>query len=93
MRQVSNLALLLVQWLLVLWGLMLIAITLNTFVVEYRYFADLPAAAPGQSSYSPPIFHRLTVGIGTGLCAIGLGAALFYLRRIYLSRQANSTGL
>lgn len=89
MRRVANGLLFLLQWLLIAFGLFLVLVAVNTYAMESRYFASLPRAAPGQDSYTPPIMHRLLTGITTGLIGMGLGAVLFYLRRLYLARRSS----
>lgn len=80
----SRFVLIVLQWLLVLWGLFLILIALNTYVYEIGYFSARPQATPDQSSYSPPTFQRMLSGVVTGMVSVGIGAVLFYLRRIFL---------
>ena len=87
LRLLSSMILIGLQWLLVLWGLFLMLVAPNTYVIESSYFSSLPPAAPGQDSYSPPTFLRMVSGLATGLIATGVGAGLFYLRRIFLGRQ------
>ena len=86
-RRVGDIALLVVQWLLVPWGVALILISL----VDYRFQAELRQglSVSGLESdlYGPPIQLRLVQGVTTGLVAMGLSAVLFYLRRLYLSRR------
>lgn len=80
----SRFVLIVLQWLLVLWGLFLIVIALNTYMYEISYFSALPQATPDQASYSPPTFQRMLSGVVTGMVSVGIGAVLFYLRRIFL---------
>lgn len=82
LRKFATFFLIALQWLLVVWGLMLIAVTLHTYGFEARYFGSLPEALPGQDSYSPPTVQRMLTGVATGLVAMGLGAVLFYLRQL-----------
>ncbi|MCB1337347.1 MAG: hypothetical protein KDK10_07815 [Maritimibacter sp.] len=84
----TRLALIALQWLLVFWGLALIALALNTYAYETAYFATLPAAAPGADNYRPPVRQRMMTGVGTGLATAGIGAALIYLRRVFLRNAA-----
>ena len=60
----TRLALIALQWLLVFWGLALIALALNTYAYETAYFATLPAAAPGADNYRPPVRQRMMTGVG-----------------------------
>lgn len=85
--RVADIALVLLQWILVLFGLLLIVIALNTYAYESRYFATQLPAAPGQDHYVPPVFQRLLTGVLTGAISVGLGAILFYLRRITTVRK------
>ena len=87
MRAVADTFLLVLQWLLVDLGLLLVLVAVNVYAAELRYFSSLPSAAPGESSYTPPILHRLLTRVTTGLIAVGLGAVLFYLRRLWLARS------
>ncbi|MEL6644581.1 MAG: hypothetical protein AAFQ79_11640 [Pseudomonadota bacterium] len=89
MRYLSNLTLAALQWLLVLWGIFTLLVTLNTFYFEYQSFSAVPEVAFSGDWYRPPLYHRLVVGIATGLCAIGLGGVMFYLRRLYLNRTSS----
>jgi len=87
LRNFSKLVLVILQWLLVLWGVLLIVITLNTYSYEISYFSSLTEATPDQDSYSPPTFQRMLSGVVTGSLSIGVGAVLFYLRRIFLRQE------
>ena len=86
MRRFGDVVLSVLQWLLMLWGVALIVISL----VEYDFQAELQQGltVSGLESalYVPPIHLRLVQGVTTGLVAMGLSAVLFYLRRLYLSR-------
>ena len=86
-RSFLRVTLFILQWILVLWGLFLILIALNTYFYETGYFASLPVAAPDHDFYTPPTFQRMLTGVVTGLVAIGNGAVLFYLRRIFLRQK------
>ena len=87
LRSVSKIVLVVLQWLLVLWGACLIVIALNTYSYEISYFSSLPEANPDQDSYSPPTFQRMLSGVVTGTVSIGVGTVLFYLRRIFLRQD------
>lgn len=87
-RNFSRLVLVGLQWLLILWGLLLIVIALNTYSYEVSYFSSLPEANPDQDSYNPPTFQRMLAGVVTGTVSVGVGAVLFYLRRIFLRQKA-----
>ena len=86
-RRVGDVVLFALQWLLMLWGVALILISL----VEFRFQAELQQglSVSGLESdlYEPPVHLRLVQGVKTGLVAMGLSATLFYLRRLYLSRH------
>jgi hypothetical protein len=87
LKGLSNATLIVLQWVLMFWGVILILLALNTYIVETAYFSTLPQAAFNQDYYFPRTFHRAMTGMVTGLIAIGVGAGLFYLRRIFLRRQ------
>jgi hypothetical protein len=70
-----------------MWGLLLVLIAVNTYSHEISYFSSLPEATLGQDSYNPPTFQRMLSGVVTGMVSIGVGAILFYLRRIFLRQQ------
>ena len=80
----ANFALIALQWLLIIWGLFLIAVALHRYSFETRYFASLSEALPGEANFSPPVVQRMLTSVVTGLVAVGLGAALFYLHRLFL---------
>ncbi len=88
LRGLASVVLILLQWALVLLGLLLIVMALQTFAIETRWFAAQPIAVPGQDSFAPPTFQRLVTSGLTGLIAVGLGATLYYLRCIFLRRDA-----
>jgi hypothetical protein len=86
-RLVLNVLLLLLQVALVAWGVFLVLVALVNYRQEVQIVAAMPHALPGQDSFRPPTFQRLATGVTTGLIAMGLGAVLFYLRRLYLARR------
>ncbi|MGB7321638.1 MAG: hypothetical protein WBC95_09505 [Albidovulum sp.] len=88
MRSLGNFVLICVQWLLVGFGLFTFLIACNTYFYEVNFYSSVPTASEIENSYRPPFLHRLLVGLTTGMISIGLGTALFYLRKIYLSREA-----
>jgi hypothetical protein len=85
-RRVGDFALLAVQWLLALWGTALVALSL----LEYSGHAQLQqglSVSGFESSLNAPSTDQILF-LGTlGLVALGVSCALFYLRRLYLSRQ------
>ena len=87
MRRFGDLALLLLQWAVVLMGLYLLVLALHLYAIETEWAGNHPKPMPGQDTYVLPSWQRLVQGMTTGFIAIGLGAVLFYLRRLYLSRQ------
>mgnify|MGYP003382022478 CR=1 FL=1 len=87
MRDIADIVLWLLQWLLVAFGILTIVLAISTYTTEVQYFSSIPAAEPGIDSYTPPFLHRLVTGTTTGLVAAGLGAVLFYLRKLYLLRR------
>ncbi len=88
MARITNIGLLVLQWLLVLWGVFLIVSALHFYRIEVSYFSGLPTAEAGGDYYRPPTRLRMMTGVGMGLIMLGLGALLFYLRRLYLARRA-----
>ncbi|MFN5996864.1 MAG: hypothetical protein ACK47C_14175 [Paracoccaceae bacterium] len=87
MRRVGDVALLAVQWALVLWGLYLFVVTLHLYAMETNWAGNQTKPLPGKDFYILPSWQRFVVGMTTGTFALGLGAVLFYLRRLYLSRH------
>ena len=88
MRRVGDFALLVVQWVLVLHGLYLILLAVHLYSLDSNWLAAKPAIKPvGDTYYIRPSWQRLVEGLTIGLMAIGLAGALFYLRRLYLSRR------
>jgi uncharacterized membrane protein YfcA len=85
-RRIGDVLLLLVQWGLVLLGVFLILTAVHLYVSETSWASGRPKPLPGQDYYILPTWQRMVGGVTTGLIAIGLGAALFYLRRLYLAR-------
>lgn len=87
-RRVGDVALLVVQWALVVHGLYLILVALHLYSLDSNWFAAKPAIkAVGDTYYIRPSWQRLVEGLTIGLMAIGLAGALFYLRRLYFSRR------
>jgi hypothetical protein len=87
-RGLSKLVLIVLQWLLVLLGIFQILIVIHLYVIDVTYFSSLPEATADQVSYNPRTFQRLLSGVAAGMVSVGVGAGLFYLRRIFL-RQKN----
>jgi hypothetical protein len=84
-RRVGDIALLVVQWLLTLWGIALVVLSL----LEYSGHSQLQqglTVSGFESSLNAPPTHQLQLQATLGLVALGLSGALFYLRRLYLSR-------
>jgi hypothetical protein len=86
MKRISNYTLLVLQWVVMVWGLLMVLTTLHLYAIEVRVLADLPDARPGADSYSPPILHRMVGGLCTGFATMGIGGIMVYLRRLYLAR-------
>lgn len=75
-----------VQWLLALWGIALVALT----ILEYSGHSQLQQGlrvSGFESSLNAPPIHPLQLQATLGLVTLGLSGALFYLRRLYLSRR------
>ncbi len=75
------------QWLLMLWGVALIVVSLVEYSVQTEMQQGLSVSGFESSLNAPPVHQRLNQGVTTGLVAMGLSIALFYLRRLYLSRR------
>jgi hypothetical protein len=79
--------LLVLRWLLVLWGVALIVVSL----VEYNVQADSQtglSVSGLESALNSPSDHMLLIQQATtGLVAIGLSFGLLYLRRRYEARR------
>ena len=84
----SKSVLIVLQWLLVLLGLFQILNAFHLYANEVTYFSSLPEATAGQASYNPRTFQRLLSGVATGMVSVGVGAGLFYLRRIFLRQKS-----
>lgn len=86
MRRAGDVALLVVQWALILFGLYLLVLSFHLRMIEVDWSNMRDSPLPGEDFYILPSWQRFVVGVTTGTIAIGLGALLFYLRRLYLSR-------
>jgi hypothetical protein len=85
MKRFGDILLLVVQWALILLGLFLLLVALQLYSIEADWAGTRPKPTPGQDYYILPSFQRLVQGVTTSLIAMGLGGALFYLRRLYLA--------
>jgi hypothetical protein len=84
--RVGDIALLVVHWLLLVWGCALFVLSL----VEYTGHSSVQrglTVSGFESSLMAPAFHQLLFQGTIGVVAVGLGGALFYLRRLYLPRK------
>ena len=86
-RRVGDVVLSVLQWLLLLWGVALIVISLVEYDFQTELQQGLTVSGLESALFAPPIHLRLVQGVTTGLVAMGLSASLFYLRRLYLSRR------
>ena len=84
MRWAGDIALLVIQWALILCGLYLTLNAAHLYALGALSEGALPL--PGADSFVIPVFQRLVQSLTSGLIALGLGAGLFYLRRLYLAR-------
>ena len=88
MRRVGDIALLVVQWALVLTGVGGLFFNLYSYWRVPDWIPPMPEAMTGESVFRIDMrFTVLVQGLIFSLTAIGLGAVLFYLRRLYLSRR------
>ena len=84
-RLIGDFALLVVQWALVLAGLYLLLIAGHLYATGMLSDGSDPAIALGDY-FVVPVYQRLVQALVHGLGALGLGAGLFYLRRLSLGR-------
>jgi hypothetical protein len=82
-RRVGDIALLVVQWALVAFGLYLLVVAAHLGVMGILADEGLPVG----DHFIVPVYQRLAQALLHGIGALGLGALLFYLRRLYLSRS------
>jgi hypothetical protein len=75
-----------VPWLCTLWGIALIALSLLEYSGHAQQQPGLTVSGFESSLNAVPL-HQLQFKGTLGLVSLGLGGALFYLRRRYLSRQ------
>lgn len=87
MPRAASYLLVALQWVLVVLGVVVVLLALTSYMSDLRYFSALPPAVPGGNSYSPPLLRNLSMGIAIGICAMGIGGVLFYLRHLFLTRQ------
>jgi len=86
MRQITDYLLFGLQWVLMgLGGLQITSAVRNYFRTVYS-FSTLPRPINAPDSYIA-LGPTLLVGLTLGLVSVGLGAILFYLRRLYLARR------
>jgi len=84
MKTLANIILIAVQWLLILAGVLTLYLTAKL----HGWSTQLPALPDrARDSFVLPVVERVAVGVSVGLCAIGLGAALFYLRHLFVLGQ------
>ncbi len=85
-RRVGDIALLVVQWALILCGIYLLLNSAHLYALGVLSDEDLPL--PGTDEFSIPVYQRLVQSLASGFIALGVGAVLFYLRGIYRLRRA-----
>jgi hypothetical protein len=86
-RRAGEIALVVLQWLLMLWGVALIALSLLEYNAQAEMQQGLLVSGFESSLNAPPIHRRLVQGVTFGLAATGLGVTIFHLRRLYLLRR------
>jgi hypothetical protein len=84
-RRIIDYLLLILQWLLVLVGLLILyfAVRIRLGLSGALETADIPQDTVDWYRIS----QNLLVEAGVGLMCVGIGAALFYLRRHYFARR------
>jgi hypothetical protein len=87
LRQVGDIALLVLQLLLFLWGVALIVVSLVEYNVPAEMQQGLSVSGLDSAVNSPPTQLRLIQQGTIGLVAIGLSVGLLYLRRRYQARR------
>ena len=89
MRRLADLALLALQWTLMALGLLTVPFSVQGYMTEVELYASLPKADRPAGSYyiRPSPFRSAVIGVTAGLLAMGLGAALFHLRRLCPARR------
>jgi hypothetical protein len=70
-----------------LWGVALIVVSLVEYNVQAEMQKGLWVSGFESGLNAPPVHQRMVHGSMTGLLAVGLSIALFYLCRLYLSRR------
>lgn len=85
MRRVTDIALLLVQWALVLVGMLILITAVRNAVMFWGALGTpvIPAANTDKFNLAPGVLQ----GFAFGLIPLGLSAVLFYLRRLYLAQR------
>jgi hypothetical protein len=86
-KRFGDFVLLSLQWLFILWGVALVAVSLVEFNVQVEIRHGLSVSGFESSLNAPPVHQRLIQGVTTGLVAMGLSIAPFYLRRVLASRR------
>jgi hypothetical protein len=86
-RRVGDLVLLVLQWLLMLWGIALLLFAGLEYGFQSEFQQGLSVTGFESSLPAPPLHLRLIQGVTIGLIGMGLSAMLSYLRRPYLARR------
>ena len=85
-RRAGDIALLVVQWVLVLLGVYVLAINIYFYLTVPDWIYPKPSPSSAENIFRVDARSTLLVqGLTVGLFAIGLGGVLFYLRRLYLT--------
>ena len=84
-RRSGDISLLVVQWLLKLWGVALVALSLLEYGGHSQLEQGLTVSGFESSLNATPI-HQLQLQTTFGLVALGLSAVLFYVRRLFILR-------
>lgn len=94
MRRLTEVALLLIQWGLMTLGLLMVLLGLLMYWQNVILQSSLPSIGQGTAAIyadtyyiaAAPLTGLLFTTVG-GLIPMGLGAALLYLRHLYLARS------
>ncbi len=93
MQRLADVMLALLQWTLVALGLAIVIGSVVSYWQTRAFLASRPELTEDSGAYADTFYYApsplgvLVFGVTLGLIAVGLGATLFYLRRLYLARR------
>jgi hypothetical protein len=87
-RRAGDIALLVLQWALVLLGVYGLSVSSYLYLTAPDEVYPTLRSTPAEDVFMiDPRFMILVQGVTFSLTALGVGGILFYLRRLYLSRR------